>query len=73
MKELKKEEQAYGCWICAPPFVKGRSLVIKVLGFYEARKKERQPTFRMEPTPIPVAVLDLKESLMVVQSQSKVG
>ena len=40
--QLKKEEQAYGSWICAPLIVKGSSLVIKVSGYYEARKKDRQ-------------------------------
>ena len=71
--QLKKEEQAYGSWIRAPPFVKGRSSVIKVPGFYEARKKERQQMSREEPTPIPVVVLGSQQPLVVVQSQFEEG
>ena len=46
--------------------LKGRSLVIKVSGFYEARKKERQSTHKMEQIPTSVVVLDPKEPLEVV-------
>uniref|UniRef100_A0A7N2L834 Zinc knuckle CX2CX4HX4C domain-containing protein n=1 Tax=Quercus lobata TaxID=97700 RepID=A0A7N2L834_QUELO len=34
--QLKKEEQAYGSWIRAPPFVKGSSPVIKVPGSHNS-------------------------------------
>lgn len=48
--------------------------MIKVPGYYEARKKVRQPAARTGPTPIPVVVLDLKEfPLVVVQSLSEVS
>ena len=47
--------------------------MIKVPGFYEARKKERQQMSRTRPTLILVAVLDPKESPVMVQSQSEVG
>ena len=48
--QLKKEEQAYGSWICAPLFVKGRSPVIKVPCFYEAKKRREQMN-KEDPTP----------------------
>ena len=35
---LTKESQAYGAWIRAAPFVKGRNPVVKVPGFYTAKK-----------------------------------
>ena len=35
---LTKESQAYGAWIHAPPFAKGRNPVVRVPGFYEAKK-----------------------------------
>ena len=66
--QLKKEEQAYGSWICAPSFVKGRSPVIKVPGFYEARKKEKQRMSREEPIPSPVVVLGSQQAPVVVQT-----
>lgn len=48
--------------------------MIKVPGYYEARKKVRQPAARTGPTPIPVVVLDPKEFLLVVvQSLSEVS
>lgn len=46
--------------------LKGRSLVIKVSGFYEARKKERQSTHKTEQIPTSVVVLDPKKPLKVV-------
>ena len=66
--QLKKEEQAYGSWIRALPFVKGRSLAIKVPSFYEARKKEKQRMSREEPIPSPVVVLGSQQALVVVQT-----
>ena len=47
--------------------------MIKVSGFYKARKKERQQTSRKEPTPILVAVLGPQQSPVVMQSQSEEG
>ena len=69
--QLKKEEQAYGSWIRAPPFVKGRSPVIKVPGFYEARKKEKQWMSREEPIPSPVVVLGSQQAPVVVQTRNE--
>ena len=69
--QLKKEDQAYGSWIRAPPFVKGGSPVIKVPGFYEARKKEKQWMSREEPIPSPVVVLGSQQVLVVVQTQNE--
>lgn len=39
---LIKESQAYGVWIRATPFVKGRNSVVKVLGFYAAKKAQQK-------------------------------
>ncbi|KAL0017099.1 hypothetical protein SO802_004168 [Lithocarpus litseifolius] len=36
---LSQEDQEYGPWICASPYVMPRKSVIKVLGYYEFRKK----------------------------------
>ena len=69
--QLKKEEQAYGSWICAPPFVKGRSPVIKVPGFYEERKKEKQWMSREEPIPSPVVVMGSQQAPVVVQTRNE--
>ena len=37
-----KESQAYGAWIHAAPFVKGRNSVLKVPGFYVAKKSHQK-------------------------------
>ena len=65
--QLKKEEQAYGSWILAPPFVKGSNPVIKVPGFYEARKQEKQRASSKTPSPISVVVLGSHNSPVVAQ------
>jgi len=39
---LTKESQAYGAWIRAAPFVKGRNSVVKVLGFYTAKNAQQK-------------------------------
>ena len=39
---LTKESQAYGAWIRAPPFAKGRNSVVKVPGFYVAKKAQQK-------------------------------
>ena len=39
---LTKESQAYGAWIRAAPFAKGRNFVVKVLGFYAAKKAQQK-------------------------------
>ena len=65
--QLKKEGQAYGPWIRAPPFVKGSKPVIKVPGFYKARKKEKQQASSKTPSPIPMVVLRLYNSPVVAQ------
>ena len=71
--QLKKEEQANGSWICASPFVQGSSLVIEVLSFYEARKKERQQMSRRGAILILVVVLGSQQPLVVVQPLSEEG
>lgn len=71
--QLKKEEQAYGPWIRAQPFVKGCSSVIKVPGFYEARKKERQQGNNKGPSPNPEVVLESQNSPVVVQLATEEG
>lgn len=69
--QLKKEEQAYGSWIRAPLFVKGRSPVIKVPGFYEARKMEKQRMSTEEPIASTVVVLGSQQVLVVVQTRNE--
>lgn len=39
---LTKESQAYGAWIRAALFVKGRNPVVKVSGFYAAKKAQQK-------------------------------
>lgn len=39
---LTKESQVYGAWIRAAPFVNGRNPVVKVLGFYAAKKAQQK-------------------------------
>ena len=45
--------------------------MIKVPGFYEARKKEKQWMSREEPIPSPVVVLGSQQVLVVVQTQNE--
>ena len=47
--------------------------MIKVSGFYKARKKERKQTSKKEPTLISVVMLGPQQFLVVMQSQSEEG
>ena len=71
--QLKKEEQAYGSWIHASPFIKGSSPVIKVPGYYKARKKERKQANSKDQSPISVAVLGSHNYPVVVQPEVEEG
>lgn len=42
VRSLTKESQAYRVWIRAAPFVKGRNPVVKVPGFYVAKKAQQK-------------------------------
>ena len=51
---LSKESQAYGAWIRAAPFVKSRNSVIKVPGFYAAKKAQQKQKAMERGTNAPV-------------------
>lgn len=70
---LPKESQAYGAWIHAAPFVKGKSPVLKVSGFYSATKSLQkqivdgghevvQPVDLAGDQPISVEVVQIKKA-----------
>ena len=57
--KLTKENQAYGAWIRATPYVKGKSSVLKVLGFYAAKKAQKQKVAEAENVVVlPVLLVD---------------
>ena len=51
--KLTKENQAYGAWIRATLFVKGRSSVLKVPGFYAAKKAQKKKVVEAENVVVP--------------------
>ena len=63
--KLTKENQAYGAWIRATPFVKGRSSVLKVLGFYTAKKAQKKKVVEAKNVVVP-PVLQVDDLLPTV-------
>ena len=54
--KLTKENQAYGAWIHATFFGKGRSPVLKVPGFYAAKKAQKKQDVSGESVVEPMVV-----------------
>lgn len=68
---LKKESQAYGAWIRVAPFVKGRSLVLKVPGFYTAKKAQQKQGDDDRSGVLLTAMREEEQSPTVVQVQTE--
>ena len=71
--KLTKENQAYGAWIRATPFVKGRSSVLKVPGFYATKKAQKKKVVEAENVVVP-PMLQVDNLLpTMVQGQTEVA
>ena len=71
--KLTKENQAYGAWIRATPYVKGRSSVLKVPGFYAVKKAQKKKVAEAKNVAVPSVLLVDDFLPMVVQEQTEVA
>ena len=71
--KLTKQNQAYGAWICATSFGKGRSSVLKVLGFYAAKKAQKKQVVIDESVVMPMVVQADDQPPMAVLVQIEEG
>ena len=71
--KLTKENQAYGAWIRATSFGKGRSSVLKVPGFYAAKKAQKKQVVSDDSVVVPPLVQADDQPPMAVPVQTEEG